>query len=72
MIHDGYWPVKFIVICAVYFGFMFIPDYVFVVWANICRAGSFIFYMIQSYFWLNASYGVNDNLLEMIEKGSPN
>jgi hypothetical protein len=72
MIHDGFWIFKFIIICGAYFGIMFIPNSIFVVWAHICRAGSFIFVSIQSYFWLNASYGMNDKLIDMFERGSPN
>ena len=58
--HDGFWVIKFLLICAMYVGVFFIPQSVFVVWAHICRAGSFIFFCIQAYFLLNMAYGVND------------
>lgn len=63
--HDGFWVIKFLLICAMYVGVFFIPQQVFVVWAHICRAGSFIFFCIQAYFLLNMAYGLNDKLLEV-------
>jgi hypothetical protein len=62
-VHDGYWGAKLIVIILLYIAAFFIPHKFYVIWAHICRGGSFLFLIVQGYFLLNASYTWNDRLL---------
>ena len=65
-IHDGFWPIKFLVIIGIYIGSWFIKREVFVIWAHICRAGSILFLFVQAYFFMNIAYTWNDYLLSAI------
>lgn len=56
VIHDGFWPVKFLLLLVIYVVSFFIPHGFFLAWAWICRAGSFLFLVIQAYFLLNLAY----------------
>lgn len=62
-VHDAFWTSKFLLIIAVYIGCFFIPHVFYRVWAQICRAGSVLYLLIQAYFLLNASYTLNDKLI---------
>lgn len=62
-VHDGYWGFKLLVIILLYIAAFFIPHSFYVIWAHICRGGSFVFLLVQGYFLLNASYTWNDRLL---------
>lgn len=67
MAHDGFWGFKFLFIIVLYIGCFFIPHSFYMVWAHICRGASFLFYLVQGYFLLSASYSANDKLLLMAE-----
>lgn len=71
IVHDGFWTLKIIFICALYIGVFFIPHNVFKIWGYICRAGSIIFLIVQAYFLLNASYALNDRLVALSESRTP-
>lgn len=62
-VHDSFWCGKFLTIIVLYIAFFFIPHSFYVVWAHICRAGSFLFLIVQGYFLLNAAYTMNDAML---------
>jgi serine incorporator 1/3 len=61
-IHDGFWPVKILLLIGIFISSFFIPYEFFVFWGYICRAGSVIFLLIQAYFLLNLAYTWGDNL----------
>lgn len=69
-VHDSFWIIKFVLILVVFTACFFIPHSFYKVWANICRAGSVLFLLIQAYFLLNASYALNDRLILMTVNGS--
>lgn len=65
-IHDGFWIIKVPIIIGTFIGAWFIKREVFVVWGQICRAGSIIYLFIQAYFLMNIAYTWNDKLLSII------
>lgn len=65
-IHDGFWPVKSLVLLGIYIGSWFINKKVFIVWGGICRASSVSFLLLQAYFLMNLAYTWNDKLLSAI------
>ena len=69
-VHDGFWTFKILFVVILYIGFFFLPHSVFQVWAQICRGGSTLFFIIQAYFLLNACYTVNDFFSNRASRGS--
>ena len=66
-IHDGFWPIKYIVMLAIFVGSWFIPKAFFGVWGHICRVGSIFYLFVQAYFLMNLAYLWNDQLLGIIQ-----
>lgn len=66
-IHDGFWPVKYIVMVGIFVGAWFIKPEFFVVWGNICRGFSILYLFVQAYFLMNLSYLWNDHLMAAME-----
>lgn len=71
MAHDSFWGAKFLFIIVLYIGCFFIPHNFYIAWAHICRGGSLLFYVVQGYFLLNASYSLNDKLLVAADSRDP-
>jgi serine incorporator 1/3 len=66
VIHDGFWPVKYLLVAGIYVGAWFLPQHFFLVWGQICRAFSILFLFVQAYFLMNLAYSWNDYLLAAI------
>lgn len=66
-IHDGFWPIKYLVMLGIFVGAWFIPKAFFVVWGHICRAGSILYLFVQAYFLMNLAYLWNDYLIGIIQ-----
>jgi hypothetical protein len=63
-LHDGCWPGKFLIILAVFILAFFMPQAFFLYgWNWICRVGSALFMVIQSYFILDMAYKWNEQLV---------
>jgi hypothetical protein len=61
MLHDGAWPLKFLIILIIFVLAFFIPHQFFLYgWNWLCRVGSAIFLVIQSYFLLDMAYKWNE------------
>jgi len=64
LLHDGLWPIKFLIILALFILAFFIPHAFFLYfWNWLCRIGSAIFLVIQSYFLLDMAYKWNEQLI---------
>ena len=66
-IHDGFWPIKYIILLGIYVGAWFIPKTFFSVWGHICRVGSIFYLFVQAYFIMNLAYLWNDYLISAIQ-----
>ena len=62
-LHDGLWPLKYLIVVGIYVGAWFIDKQFFVVWGHLCRAFSILFLFVQSYFLMNVAYLWNDYLM---------
>ena len=69
VIHDGFWPIKYMLVIGIYIAAWFINQKFFVVWGHICRAFSVLFLFVQGYFLMNLAYLWNDYLLDIISGG---
>jgi len=69
-VHDGFWGGKFLIICAFFIAACFIPQSFYQVWAHICRVGSLLFIIVQSYFLLNACYSLNENVMKAVNNNT--
>lgn len=68
-IHDGFWPVKYVLMLGIFIAAWFIKPQFFVVWGNICRGFSIVYLFVQAYFIMNLTYLWNDYLMAAIAMG---
>lgn len=62
--HDGWWPLKTILVIALFFGSHYIPVGFYVYgWVQVCRFGTIIFMLVQTYFLLDLGYKWSEHLL---------
>ena len=64
MIHDGGWPLKFILVLAIFIGFFWIDISFFQVWGEICRYISVIFMIVQALYILAGAYTFNEYMIK--------
>ena len=64
MIHDGGWPLKLILIVAIFIGFFWVDISFFQVWAEICRYVSILFMLMQALYIIAGAFTFNEYMIK--------
>lgn len=66
-LHDGFWPVKGLLLVLIYIGSFFLPTAAMIFYAQFSRIVSGLYLIFQTYFLLNQCYAWTNQLLEIID-----